>query len=90
MFLIAEQYEVEISSNTAEKRDYQPLTDKIILQTFLNANEGMTIDLPEIGLNNVIVRRKLEGRTADFDEYPLSVYIISDYCYGSSDAMHDS
>lgn len=46
----------------------------------LDAEEGMTIDVLEVGLKNVVVQLKETGHTVAFDKY-LSAYILGDYSF---------
>ena len=77
------------SGNTQKTPDRQYLTSDRISSYSLYAVEGMTIDLPEIGLYDMIVRKRAEGYVSDISEQPLSVYIIGDYRYGRN-AWHDA
>ena len=78
-----------ISSCSWEKHGHQPLMSTVVSQPLLSANEGMTIDVPEAGLNSVVVRKKTEAHTTNFSQYPLYAYILSDYRY-SQPAIHDT
>jgi hypothetical protein len=76
------------NSNTWELHAHQSLS-ATTSQKFLSANVGMTVDLPEVGLQKVVARREAEGHVTDFDKFPLSVHILSDYRYRQP-ALHDS
>lgn len=65
------------------------ITAYIIPNRLIDANAGMTIDLQEIGLDNLVIRRKEKGKTNYFNEFVLYVYILGDYNFSKS-SLHDS
>ena len=77
------------SSDKYEKHAHQSLVSNMIARPHPYIQVGMTIDLPVIGLESVNVRIKESGRVTSFDQYPLYVYIISDYRYKEM-PRHDS
>jgi len=76
-------------SSTWEKNEHQYLLSNTMLSPSLSADEGMAIELSEIGLKDVIVRKKYERRVSDLHSYPLYVYIICDYRFNNA-TCHDS
>ncbi|MDR2957875.1 MAG: hypothetical protein LBU61_06855 [Coriobacteriales bacterium] len=60
-----------------------------ILQQSINANVGMTIDIPDAGLEGLVVRRQELGIVSSTQKSSRSVFILSDYRYISS-FLHDS
>ena len=89
--LITDQPSENMEKNSIawEKHGHQALESSSFLQYSLSANEGMTIELPEIGLENLVVRRKVSGSTTESMKHYLSTYIISDYRYRER-VWHDS
>ncbi|MDR0890000.1 MAG: hypothetical protein LBM28_05065 [Oscillospiraceae bacterium] len=70
--------------------EHQKLTSTVLSKASLNVDEGMTIDLPEVGLTGLLVKKEVEGFPVNFNDHPLSSYILSDYRYGTTESMHDS
>lgn len=70
------------NSENTKNNDHQILTSKTMLEHFPMLDEGSITDLPEVGLQDVVVKRKVDG-------FSLSAYILSDYRYGKSEP-HDS
>ena len=86
---VQQQDSVEITPATQEIPAHQNLLKTYAERSVLDANEGMTIDVPEVGLYGLVVRRKEKGYLTSSSSFPTAVYILGDYRYDRS-ACHDS
>ena len=72
-----------------EEQEHQNLIKNAILDINPNINDWMTVNVPELGLKNLIIGSKEEGKVTTY-KHTLPVYIFHDYCYGSDSIYHDS
>ena len=71
------------TSTTYREQEHQSPTKDYILNPNINANDWMSIDLPEVGLNNLTIGTVVEGHVTKYD-IALPVYIFCDYArYGN-------
>jgi len=72
-----------------EMSRHQVLSD-ISMPGRLSAFEGFTLDIPEVGLEKVIVKTKVKANDFDSHETSRYVYLLGDYRYDKKDNIYDS
>jgi len=66
------------------------LTGKALSQSFQEVKEGVTIDLPEVGMQKLRVIQKAQGRAADGKPAARSVYLLGDFSQEGAAIHHEA
>ncbi|MCL2014041.1 MAG: hypothetical protein FWG69_03535 [Oscillospiraceae bacterium] len=78
------------SSVASQELKHQQLKNNIILNPNLILNDWMTVNLPEVGLENLVIGTVEEGNVVESEKDSLPVYVFCDYRYGADSIYHDS
>lgn len=77
------------SQRTEETAAHQAVLKLSLSETTLRVNEGETINLAEVGLHNLTVKKKVKANSSAPQEESRFAYILCDYRYGDA-TWHDS